>query len=498
MEINIRKFLSMGLAACVGAGVLTGCGNKTVDYSLDDTEVTESTQGESSSGLAQLTDAKKWEAEWKATTESGNAIEFNVNAEITVPEADSMHVIEVQAPVEEDAYTEQVAKAVFGDEEVYYYDDVRLPKEPLQEKIADYEDEIAANQVLLEDEHHPVGAYMEKEIQNTIQEEQEKLAACKAALKTASENYTPVDVYDGEVYRGMIDGAAYILRVEWPSSNGKITFSDAEGGVISVEVEGDGPLNEQKEVEISLYPEDVYQVCPEEVAEAEGLAYETFSLENCENECALTEAQAGDIAKQTLENVGFSNPVQRRTDAVYWYGDIEDLGDGTFQTNTQRTDGYWFRYELGIDELSLTGFGGEALYWDYDKSSGFYSMGAYADVYVTERGVIAMEVHNPVEVTGVTREVKLLPLENIQKIISDELMEHPERYPFAGQTQVSFNAMELIYFRVHDDSREGYYSYIPAWRLCDHTGDFFGLTCENTVMVNAMDGSVIDLAEEFQ
>ncbi|MCI5620198.1 MAG: DUF6034 family protein [Lachnospiraceae bacterium] len=480
------------------ATLLSGCGDRPVDYSLDDTEVTESTQRESASGLAQLTDTKKWEAEWKSTTESGNTIEFEVNAEITVPEADSMHVIEVKAPEEGEAYTEQVVKAVFGDGEVSYYDDVRLPKEPLQEKIAYYEDEIAANQKLLEDQHHPVGASMEQEIQNTIEEEQEKLASCRAALETASENYTPVDAYDGEIYRGIIEGAAYILRVEWPPTDGKITFSDAEGGIISMEVDGDGPLNEQKEVLISLYPEDIYQVCPEEVAGAEGLAYDSFSLENCENECALTEQEAENVVKQTLENIGFSNPVQRRVDAIYWYGDMEDLGDGTFQSNTQRTDGYWFRYELGIDELSLTGFGEEVLYWDYDKSSSFYSMGAYADVYVTERGVIAMEVHNPVEVTGVTREVKLLPLENIQKIISDELMEHPDQYPFVGQTKVSFHSMELIYFRVHDDSREGYYSYIPSWRLCDHSSDFFGLTCENTVMVNAIDGSIIDLAEEFQ
>ena len=483
------------------ATLLSGCGDRPVDYSLDDTEVTESTQRESVSGLAQLTDAKKWDAAWNATTGSGNTINFQVNAKIKVPDVDSMYVIEVKAPEEGEAYTEQVVKAVFGDGEVFYYDDVRLPRELLREKIKNYEDSIAANQAFVDNNQNTGVQEYYDDIKRTIQEDQEKLSACREALKTATEDYTPVSAYDSDAYRGIIDGTAYILRVEWSAADmaSGIVYPNGDGSIamISQPITDDTALNEQETVTISLSPEDIYQVCPEEVSGLPDLCvFDADAAVDETNECALTVEEADQLVKAALENMGFSNPVKSEIHALCWAGDMKDSEDGDSGFQTYRTDGYSMQYVLGMDELSLTGFGAEAQYSEYDKSSLLYSMAAYAEVFVTDRGVITMHVHNPIEVTSMTEDVKLLPLEKIQKIICDELENDPEQFPFAGQATVFFHSMELIYFRVRDDSREGYYSYIPAWRLCEKKQS--GETYENVVVVNAIDGSIIDLAEEFQ
>ncbi|MGN0342188.1 MAG: DUF6034 family protein [Roseburia sp.] len=496
----LRRKMIAGMSLCMVA-LLSGCGARTVDYNVDDTEVTEFVQDEGTSGLSQLADAGSWEAAWNAATESGNTINYQVNAKITVPDVDSMYVIEVKAPEEGEAYTEQVVKAVFGDGEVFYYDDVRLPKAPLQDKIKNYEDSIAANQAFVDNNQNSASAEYHDDIQRTIQEEQEKLAACREALKTASEDYIPVSAYDSDAYRGIIDGVAYILRIEWSAADmaSGIAYPEENGSIamISRPTTDDTAVNEQETVTISLSPEDIYQVCPEAVSSLSDLCvFDADASEGEANASILTAEEADQLAQAALEDMGFSNPVQSEMNALCWAGDMEDREDGSSGFQTYRIDGYRMQYVLGMDELSLAGFGTEVQYSEYDKSSPLYSMAAYAEVYVTERGVITMHVHNPMEVTTMTEDVKLLPLEKIQKIICDELENDPGQFPFAGQATVSFHSMDLIYFRVRDDSREGYYSYIPAWRLCEKKQG--GEAYENVVVVNAIDGSIIDLAEEFQ
>lgn len=497
----LRKKMMAGMSLCMVATLLSGCGTRTVDYNVDDTEVTESAPEEGISDFARMADVGTWDAAWNATTGSGNTINFQVNAKIKVPDVDSMYVIEVKAPKAGEAYNDQVVKAVFGDGEVFYYDDVRLPRELLQEKIKNYEDSIAANQAFVDNNQNTGVQEYYDDINRTIQEDQEKLSACREALKMASEDYILVSAYDSDAYRGIIDGTAYILRIEWSAADmaSGIVYPNDDGSIamISRPTTDDTALNEQETVTISLSPEDIYQVCPEEVSSLPDLCvFDADATDDEVNESVLTAEEADQLAKAALENMGFPNPVQSKTNVLCWAGDMKDSEDGDSGFQTYRTDGYSMQYVLGMDELSLTGFGAEVQYSEYDKSSLLYSMAAYAEVSVTERGVITMHVHNPIEVVSMTEDVKLLPIEKIQKIICDELENNPEQFPFSGQATVSFHSMELIYFRVCDDSREGYYSYIPAWRLCEKKQG--GETYENVVVVNAIDGSIIDLAEEFQ
>ena len=57
-----------------------------------------------------------------------------------------------------------------------------------------------------------------------------------------------------------------------------------------------------------------------------------------------------------------------------------------------------------------------------------------------------------------------------------------------------FQRLELIYFRIKDKENEGCYSYIPAWRLSG--GNDYPQYFENPLLINAIDGSVIDFYDE--
>ena len=71
---------------------------------------------------------------------------------------------------------------------------------------------------------------------------------------------------------------------------------------------------------------------------------------------------------------------------------------------------------------------------------------------------------------------------------------------FEGQEDLILNSIELTYFRVQDKEKEGYYSYIPVWRICRQAklgNEIMEETVYNPVLINAIDGTIINLREEF-
>ena len=79
----------------------------------------------------------------------------------------------------------------------------------------------------------------------------------------------------------------------------------------------------------------------------------------------------------------------------------------------------------------------------------------------------------------------------------NELTEHIDQYPSLESVNYYTN-MELIYFRIRDEEKKGYYSYVPVWRLSVQFEDEDGnQQMERAVLVNAIDGGVIYLQDEF-
>lgn len=462
----ITRLLKIGLSATLTMGLLTGCGEeKNVDYTIEGTVQEEASQSNvGKSGLTQFEGEEKWEEAWTVETEEA-VTEIQVNAKIVVPKVEQMSVIEVEEPEFDEEYKEQVAKNLFDNEEIYYGHSLvqYIPKKDLLELIDTYKELVATTS----------GA--EKEMW------QETLKAYEAALDTAKETYTKVERYTENEYTGMYEGLLYDLSFE----------------------ESPEDYYNRRQRQIVWEAKSLYEVCPEKFKKLKILECSPWMLGDLlENQCQMSEEEALKEAKAFVERLGLDYSVN---------SDIRPLAWGTVPENLSLSiekepenwglNGYVISFDLGVDDISFVNFGIEEDYTNFmysdESEESQYSFHARLQVYITDRGVIRMIADNPMEITGVSEGVELLPLDTMKSIIKEAVNEQCDTfiYPYVDKY---FDGMELIYFRVRDKENSGKYSYVPAWRFASVTKNTVQnrISILNPVLVNAIDGSVIDFYDE--
>ncbi len=286
--------------------------------------------------------------------------------------------------------------------------------------------------------------------------------------------------YIGDEYIGMHDGIMYELYFE---------KNDTSEG---------WPFNFQR---INFRAYQFLDICPKGLEDATyygGLPYGDAP----ENKCSLSEEEAQKLAREMVEKLGWEYPVLTYARPLIW-------GNDSLSANNYEewpANGYVFTYDFGVDDVSFTNFGSD---WEYANMSFTkkdeelqYSTAARIEVYVTDQGVIQMIVDSPVEATGITERVELLPLNTIKELMKEYLEKRYEEFrftPMGVDGELIFTHMELIYFRVRDKKNPGHYSYVPAWRLSEQIGaaELGNREIRNPVIVNAIDGSLIDICEEL-
>ncbi len=461
---------TMSIAAMffIGTHFFAGCSGRTVDYSVDD--VTENTGNRSGrKGLEQFADASAWEDEWTAVNTKGNTVTVQVNAEVFLPDAEKMSVVEVKETTIDDAFRQRMAESVFDSKSIYYYDIDHLPREELMK--------------LREEEQELYDSYDREEVVDqdflaSIKEEAEKnLKDFDERIEAAKEVYIPAESFDVNEYLGEREGQSYEMHF-WRS--------EADKGIVW--------LNG-----VCLDAKDIRQFCPEELKDVSDEVYCTaYSGESStvDNQCELTEEEAKEIADRLVEDTGLDYTVCTYSTPLSW--------------ETDRTldcyDGYVFYYDAGLDGVSFVRPGTETDYQNYyDKKKESepqrYSTCARMTVYVNGKGIVFAEAQCPIETVSVSDNVELLALEDVRNIIKKEVTENFGKFRFRYTSEewlVTFNAMELIYFRVRDKENPGYYSYVPTWRLGEaYPDDKLARTfIDNWVLINAIDGSVIDFYNE--
>ncbi len=470
-EMFMRS-LSLGILTGLGMTMLLGCNKNNVDYSIEgETKSTESEAENRKIGVVQFADAPIWNEMWTIEEEGKESIAVEVDADIRIPKTDQMSVVEVTEPEFDAEFKEQIAKRIFENEEVYYNDISHLPRQELEEQYAYYE------ALYKSDPDVHMGNDLKK-----------MLETYEAALEQAKDTYTLAEEYTVDEYIGKRDGISYKLHFMDSGMNGE---EESSWGYR----------------DIWLYPKDIYTVCPKSVADFSQLQYGAFSGEGSPvNECQFSEQEAQKLAGRMMENLGLEYPVLAYSRPLMW-------GDESFSSESQEewtANGYVFTYEFGVDDVSFVGFGIESEYVNNDGSSAddkmSYSLDARLTVYVTDAGVIQMSANNPLETSSMSESVELLPLDVIQGVMKEQMEKQREifrfMYPSRGG-ELAFNAMELIYFRMSDKDNPGHYSYVPAWRLSKQSEiemSDIGMDTKsiyNPVMINAIDGSVIDIYDEI-
>lgn len=476
MSCKWKRILALGLSTALTTGLFAGCGEeKTIDYTIEGMEEAEQPQGEGGkSGLAQFEDEEVWKETWTSKVgeeeKGGQTIDIladvSVDAEIIVPQTKQMAVVEVLEQEFDAEYKETVAKNLFGSGEIYYGDVKHLPKKDLLEIQAFWE----KGSTITYD--YPIDA-------EESEQEWRDLWAALDDIENAKDTYTPVEEYTINEYIGTYEGKLYDLSfLEVPGESGFL----------------------RRIKRITWEPRDLYEVCPKEFKEKEILICSPWILGDwIENRCEISEEAALKEAKQFVDKLSLDYSVSSFTRPLLWGNAPEVISTtGAEESDAWGVNGYVFYFDLGVDDISFVQYGMEEDYSNFlrtdEKEEIQYSLQSQLQIFVTDEGVIKMVANNPVEITGVSESVELLPLDTIKGIMKEEMGEQWETFRFNTYQPMNMNGMELIFFRVRDKENPGKYSYVPTWRLAtvikDPTAHLINIT--NPVLINAIDGSVID------
>lgn len=444
-----QKVSRLILSAGILSFMLCGCQNASVDYDLDTQGIQETTTQENSP-LEQESGAK-WEEEFMVL---GDHEEKNVtiNTYIVVPDVEEMSVVELQKLSIDEAYKKKLIELLYGHLEVYSREDEDRPKEYWLKTIErmEFSIEWAEERISTAEENNFYSDHTDEDFLESCREE---LAKAKEYLKNAPEEASIVTDYTGDIYEGQYLSCNYILEIE----NNSIYFRT---------------LNNEK----MLAPKDM---------KAQEIYHSSTDYDNnqSENKCSLTVEEAQKQAEDLLRSIGWTEPVWQEPKVVKWQGhDIDEYS----------IDGYSFEYYQGAAGLAYGKFDGG---YEQSFSNGLADYVRKAVIDINDDGILSVQIDVPVNFIQVTKDVDLLSIDTIKGIVKKELNENPDPY-FNGKNEVSFLRMELNYIPVKDESREGYYSYVPAWRISTSMNGKKSLISEDVpVIVNAMDGSIIYLEE---
>lgn len=456
-----RKIFVIEIILMMCIGILSGCNGKVKDY------LTESdSEEESASVLTQFVDAEKWEDKIEVTMNDGQDLRINIYADIEIPETDTMSVVEVMEPEFDVSYKEQIVRAIFGNNTIYYNDDAHLPRQQLEERLEEYENLLSEYNESIEhwNEGLENGTISDdQKMMLDLNREQQKKAdteksieICSEALKHATVDYQPAEDFEGDFYRGELDGNTCTVSFE----------------------EADGWLYEKTKT--ILFESEEYQ---------------NYAIGN--SQCRMTMEEAKELAQEFLVKLGFSSMVMTYHDEVTWSDEVvgytflykPGIGNVSFTTFSREGEGVEGGIsisDIGCDELYERAYEGEALYSSFSR----------ANITVTDEGIIRAEICNPIEVLSTTSNVELLPLDTIQNIILNGFKEDIEQFDLElWNTTIVYTSLELGYLRMTDKEHERYYSYIPVWRMCKKAVGL-GRT-DYMVYINAIDGSVIRYEDSF-
>lgn len=237
---------------------------------------------------------------------------------------------------------------------------------------------------------------------------------------------------------------------------------------------------------ISLYPEDIAQVAPEELEDALGFS---FYANSGSNMCELPEDAALELAEQFLEEIGFSDRCWSGTATLVWAGNMESLGENAWGVHCVQ-EGYVFYFEQTLQGESLVQLTGDTnssdfgLWQEGEESENLTDTRMHTIVCVDSYGVVAADIQNIYEITSIEDEVSLLPAETVRGILQKEVAEPDDYAAEVNRNFLYYWGLNFDYCLLWDGT-SGQGSYVPVWELLGGSTDITNIT------VNAIDGSII-------
>lgn len=250
---------------------------------------------------------------------------------------------------------------------------------------------------------------------------------------------------------------------------------------------------------ISLYPADITQVVPKELADMASMAPEgvekpyefmTAWSTSYTNNAKLSEKEAVKIAGQFLEDIGLSDRNLCNVKSLEWQTTFVVMDEETVYAGGSMVDGYVLYFEQtlqGETATQLTDDTDSQGFWTWqegDETSWIEDTRMHTVVCVNDHGVVAADIQNIYEITSVKEDVSLLPVETIQGIMQNELTRPGDCIAKATENYFYYWGMDYGYCLLWDETGKNG-SYVP---VCELLGRGTG---ETDVTVNMIDGSII-------
>lgn len=461
-----RKRFSAAFGISLLLTVLWGC-SKGMDYPMEDSEIEKEGEG---------TTIARWEEQLQATSQNSfNTYQINIDADVVMPQVNSMSVIEVSEPEFDAAYKKQIIDTIFGNSKIYYNDDEHAPIAELDERIEMYRNRIVDNPHKDKADSNYTGHHRKQD-----EYWEDKIAICEEAKNSAPSDYLLAENFEADSYLGEREGIAYT-----------ISFTECWN-----------QYNAREKI-ILLEAKSLWDVCPEELRTENQIWYDIESAwhvydgphedisEN--NQCSLSVDEARNMASHFLEQLNLPELIEINCIELRWYGELLPIpGEKNhYQVNNVK-DGYIFAYGQGMDGVVFSDFLTDSAAvneaW-YDEEEEAYALKSGVVVAVTDEGIVRMELKNLLSIETMVDHVECLETGSIRNIIKNELKEDIDQFGEYPDT-LSFDLLELGYMRIKDGTSEHRYSFIPAWRLVNKE-----IMWQSGIYINAIDGSVIQVKE---
>ncbi len=460
---NLKKAAVVALAGLMMAQTaLTGCGQKTVDYDVDGNSNQNDGDKTSTSDRAGIGGKLGVPESCNETIDVGNSTLGSItinDEEIEIPDADKMNVAHFTPYSLTKEDKKKIAETLFEkDKGIYLYDYENRIKSDIQEQIDSDKQQIEQAE---EDGDTSWVSYLEEEIKELEKE-----------LAEAPETYPEAGDYDGEDFIGMIGDTEYTLGMY------SYGAEEDEGGA------GMGSY-------VYFSPDNAVDIRPCEGA-VSGYITEWTDEALGANMSSMTAEEAEDIAENFLADLGITDVIKKQTSDLYW-SYYSDNGEAV----ATEVDGYSVIFSRAI--AGTPTYNGRIYSVDnLQQNNGWADIPVESySVYVYDGKVVKaywQQIFGQAD--SVEENVELLSYEQIIEKANTEMAKYYEKYP-TRYKNVEFNDVRLTYYIVSDG--DGKCKYIPVWVFSQYEErtDYDGSdNPEQLVILNAMDGSFVDLIEE--
>ncbi len=470
-----RLMYSVLAAGTMAAVLLTGCktSRRTVDYAIETDESADDNKAAvvEGEGIAQYKDIDKWSEKWEVTLDDNSVVTINVNAGIRLPEAEEMSVVEAEYIQFNDSFKEKILKQIYGDEQVYYYDAHRRPREKVQAAIEELNEKLESITNDL-DNGYIIGEWIEP-VQAQAEEYQNELKLCNESLNNPIEDYIPITDYDCSTYIGLVNGHMTV-----------VDFIHEIRGRSGYE-----NINRQ----IAVYPESLNTVAAGDFREYSWLQVSSDSEcsgdGNSKNGCSLSPDEATDMAEKYIADLGIDNQELMGCYNLMWNGG-EALDDENYRVDKEGLNGYVVYLGRPVDaanKIFPDDINSMHVEFDGARIDSITDNEQHTVVVIGDNGVIMADIANAYTVTGTTDNVNMITFDSVKGVIKDTIEFRKKLYSkdIYELKSIDYTSMTLQYKRVDNKVGGEGLSYIPVWYLRD-----MNFTLD--IYINAIDGKCIE------